>query len=60
MKRAKAAPEKVAAVEEAFKAFREEAKKQKSEVRRGERRLSDFSAWLVDGQDTIDHLIKEE
>lgn len=60
LKRAKAAPEKVAAVEEVFKTFREEAKKQKSEVQRGERRLSDFSAWLVDGQDKVDRLIKQE
>ncbi len=58
MKHKNAAPERLAAVEDAFKAFREEAKKQKSEVKRGKRKLSDFSKWIVSQQDMIDQLIE--
>lgn len=58
LKRAKAAPEKVAAVEEAFKAFRAEAIRQKGDVKRGEMKLEVFSSWLVKQQDIIDRLTK--
>lgn len=59
LRRAKAAPEKMAAVEAAFKAFRAEAIRQKGEVKRSEMRFEDFSGWLVKQQDEIDRLMKE-
>lgn len=59
LKRKNAAPEKVAAVEVAFKAFREEAKAKKTAVRRNEVSLSDYGIWLLKEQDTVDALMED-
>jgi hypothetical protein len=51
--------EKAVAVGAAFKVFRKEAVKQKTEVRQGGRKRSDFSAWLVEQQNEVDRLMDE-
>ncbi len=48
--------EKIAAVAAAFEVFRAEAVKRKAEVKQGESKLADFSAWLIEQQDEIDRL----
>ncbi len=48
--------EKIAAVAAAFEVFRAEAVKRKADVRQGEGKLADFSAWLIEQQDEIDRL----
>ena len=59
LKRAKTAePDRLAAIEEVFKLFREEAVRQKNEVKQGTRKLSDFSAWLAKKQDEADKLME--
>ena len=50
-------PERVAAVGEAFKAFRKEAVKYKGMVKRGEMKLTDFSSWLIERQNEVDRLM---
>lgn len=60
LKRGEAADlEKAAAVGEAFAAFRKEAVKRKSMVKRGEMKLTDFSSWLVGQQNEVDRLMGE-
>ncbi len=51
--------EKLTAVTAAFEQFRAEAVRQKSEVRRGERKLADFTSWLMQQQDEVDRLMDE-
>ncbi|MDR2933392.1 MAG: hypothetical protein LBV27_09845 [Oscillospiraceae bacterium] len=59
LKRTKTAdPERLAAVEEAFKAFRAEAVQMKNEVKRGDRSLTDFTAFLAETQDEVDSLME--
>lgn len=60
LKRAEAAPEKVAAVSDAFEAFRKEAVRQKSEVKNGTLKLGAFTSWLSQQQDVIDGLMGAE
>ena len=60
LKKGKAAnPEWAAAFKTAFAAFREEAVKRKADVKRGELRLNDFAAWLIEQQDEADRLMAE-
>lgn len=59
LRREKAAnPEKAAAVGESFKAFRKEAVGRKGRVKRGEMKLTDFSAWLIAQQNEVDRLME--
>lgn len=51
--------EKLATVTAAFEQFRAEAVKQKSAVRRGERKPADFTSWLMQQQDEVDRLMEE-
>ena len=58
LKRANAAPEKIAAASEAFASFRTEANGKRAEVKCGGMPLSEFSSWLVQKQDEIDRLME--
>lgn len=58
LKRGKAADlEKAAAVGVAFQSFRKEAVRRKGMVKRGEMKLPDFSAWLIEQQNEVDRLM---
>lgn len=60
LKRAKdTAPERLAAAQEAFQAFRVEAVRRKTEVKHSERKLSDFASWLAQQQDEADRVMEE-
>jgi hypothetical protein len=52
-------PERIAAFKKAFDTFRKEAVRRKAEVKRGELRLNDFAAWLIEQQDEADRLMAE-
>jgi len=49
--------EKAAAIKSAFDAFRKEAVARKGAVKRGEMKLSEFSAWLALKNDEVDRLM---
>jgi hypothetical protein len=58
LKKGKAAnPDKAAAFKGEFDTFRKEAIRRKAEVKRGEVRLSDFSAWLAERQNEADRMV---
>jgi hypothetical protein len=58
LRKGKAAnPDKAAAFKVEFDAFRAEAVRRKAEVKRGEVKLSDFSAWLAEQQNEADRLM---
>jgi hypothetical protein len=58
LKRGKAADsEQAAAVGAAFEAFRKEAVKRKGMVQRGEMKLTEYSAWLIEQQNEVDRLM---
>jgi hypothetical protein len=58
LRKGKAAnPERAAAFKTEFDTFRKEAVRRKAEVKRGEVRLSDFSAWLAEQQNEADRLM---
>ena len=60
LRKGKAAnPEKAAAFKVAFDDFRKEAVKRKADAKRGELRLNDFSAWLIERQNEADRLMAE-
>jgi hypothetical protein len=46
-------------VKVAFFVFRKDAVRRKSEVKRGETRLTDFSDWLIEKQNEADRLMAE-
>ena len=52
-------PKKVAAFKTAFGRFRADAVQFKSEVKRGEAQLGEFSVWLIQQQDEADRLMED-
>lgn len=59
LRRRKAAPETVAAMQAGCDTFRKEAVRQKAEVKRGMMLFNDFTSWLASQYDVADRLAEE-